>query len=446
MPTNSESQVNSALGCVGATVKAALALGVHAQGATADPGAIAGPATRQPIVLHAAHLLDIDTGRLVTPGEVLVQGERIVAVGGSVTRPAGARVIDLGRSTLLPGLIDAHVHLFLHPGDEDLQTVEESVPQRTILALLAARDDLMAGFTAERDMGTEGAGSADTAVRDAINAGLYPGPRLRISGNAIDILGGHEDANRFNPEQHVLSNASYADNAQELVAVMRRQHKEGSDFAKIYETGNDSLDDGVLHTPYQYTAAELKAAVHEAARLGATVAVHAMGEPGTLYAAQAGVASIDHATQLSEETMRIMKEKKIPAVPTFAVFENFSHRPGPQGERESRLFDYKIQEFKKQIAAGIPFAVGSDVGPFPHGTQARELELMVKYGMKPLAVLQADMLNGAKLLGWGGQIGELKPGFYADIIAVPDSPLNDISVLERVSFVMKGGTVVRPQP
>lgn len=426
-------------------VMAAITLGLAAIApATPARDASADSPVRVPIVLHAAHLLDIDTGRLVTPGEVLVEGERIVAVGSRVTHPAGAKIIDLGDNTLLPGLIDAHVHLFLHPGAEDLQTVEESVPQRTILALLAARDDLMAGFTAERDMGTEGAGSADTAVRDAINAGLYPGPRLRISGNAIDILGGHEDANHFNPEQQVLSNASYANNAQELVAVMRRQHKEGSDFAKIYETGTDSIEDGTLHTPYQYTAAELKAAVDEAARLGTTVAVHAMGEPGTLYAAQAGVASIDHATQLSEETMRIMKEKKIPAVPTFTVFEIFAHRPGPGAERESRLFDYKIQEFKKQIAAGIPFAVGSDVGPFPHGTQARELELMVKYGMKPLAVLQADMLNGAKLLGWGGQIGDLKPGLYADIIAVPGSPLDDISVVEHVSFVMKGGAVVRP--
>src|SRR6202044_909622 len=166
--------------------------------------AIADPAAHTPIVLHAAHLLDIDTGRLVTPGEVLIEGERILAVGASVTHPAGAQVIDLGGATLLPGLIDAHVHLFLHPGDEDLQTVEESVPQRTILALLAARDDVMAGFTAERDMGTEGAGSADTAVRDAVNQGLIPGPRLRISGNAVDILGGHEDALGYNPEQHVF--------------------------------------------------------------------------------------------------------------------------------------------------------------------------------------------------------------------------------------------------
>jgi imidazolonepropionase-like amidohydrolase len=226
---------------------------------------------------------------------------------------------------------------------------------------------------------------------------------------------------------------------------MRAQHKEGSDFAKIYETGPDRLIDGELHAPYQYTEAQLAAAVEEAHRLGTGVAVHAMGEPGTLYAAQAGVASIDHATQLSDETMRLMREKQIPAVPTFAIFEYFAeHASSPAAAaRERVLLDYKIREFKRQIAAGIPFAVGSDVGPFPHGAQARELELMVRYGMKPLAVLQADMIQGAKLLGWGEEIGLLKPGYMADVIAVPGNPLEDISAVERVSFVMKGGVVVR---
>ena len=398
-----------------------------------------------PIVLHAARLLQVDTGSVLQPGEILIEGERIKAVGTSVDHPNGAKVIDLGDATLLPGLIDAHVHLFLHPGAEDLQTVQESVPWRTILAEHAAKADLIAGFTAERDMGTEGAGSASTAVRDAINQGIIPGPRMRVCANAIDILGGHEDANQFNPAQHVLSNADYANDAEQLVEVIREQHKEGADFVKIYETGPDQMIDGVLHTPYQYTEAQLAAAVEEARRLGTNVGVHAMGEPGTLYAAEAGVASIDHGTQLGDETMRIMKEKGIFAVPTFTIFEYFATHSGSQDQaaREAAMLDYKIAEFKKQIAAGVPFAVGSDVGPFPHGTQARELTLMVKYGMTPLAVLQADMINGAKLLRWAGQIGELKPGYYADIVAVPGNPLDDISVVERVSFVMKDGVVVR---
>ena len=411
----------------------------------AGKAACAAEPSARTLVLRAARLLDVAAGRVVEPGEILVTGERITAAGTIVPHPAGAEIIDLGDATLLPGRIDAHVHLFLHPGAEDLQTVEESVPARTILAVLAARDDLLAGFTAERDMGTEGAGSADTAVRNAIDAGLVPGPRLRISGNAVDILGVHEDAKGFNPAQRVLSNADYANTSAELVAVIRRQHKEGSDFVKIYETGHDEFHDGVFSTPYQYSYEELKAAVDEAARLGTVVAVHANGEPGTLYAARAGVASIDHATQLSEATMTLMKQKHIPAVPTFAVWEYFAeHAASPAAAaREQAVLDFKQKEFKREIAAGIPFAVGSDVGPFPHGTQARELELMVRYGMTPLAVLQADLLNGAKLLGWAGQIGELKAGYYADIIAVPGNPLEDIGVVAKVSFVMKGGVVAK---
>ena len=411
---------------------------------------LASQQAQQPIVLHAARLLQVDNGTILQPGEILVEGDRIKAVGTSVAHPANARVLDLGDSTLLPGLIDVHVHLFLHPGAEDLQTVQESVPWRVILAEQAAKADLLAGFTAERDTGTEGAGSADTDIRYAINKGLIPGPRLRISGNAIDLLGGHEDAIGYNPAQHVLSNADYANTADQIVEVMRAQHKEGSDFAKIYETGKDRMvPDGhgglTLQTPYQYTAAQLTAAVEEAHRLGTNVGVHAMGEPGTLYAAEAGVASIDHATHLSDETMKLMIEKKIPAVPTFTIFEYFAtHRDSQdQAAAEAEMLEYKIAEFKKQIAAGVPFAVGSDVGPFPHGTQAREFELMVKYGMTPLAVLQADMLNGARILRWENEIGQLKAGFYADIVAVPGNPLNDITAVERVSFVMKNGVIVR---
>ena len=397
-------------------------------------------------VLHAAHLLDVENGALVSPGEVLVQDDKIVEAGKSVTHPAGAAVIDLGDTTLMPGLIDAHVHLFLHPGAEELQTVVESVPERTILAELAARDDLMAGFTAERDMGTEGAGSADTAVRNAINAGLIPGPRLRVSGNAISILGGHEDAIDYNPASHIPSNADYANNATELVAVIREQLKEGADFIKIYETGKDRLRDGKFTTPYQYTEEELAAAVKETTRVGTRVGVHCTGEPAALYAAKAGVASIDHADYLSDETMRLMKEKQIYAVPTFTIVEYFGKHADPSvGDWDDSMQKFHAAEFKKQLAASVPMAVGSDVGPFPHGTQARELELMVKFGMPAADVLKADLIHGARLLDWEGKIGQLKPGFFADVIAVPGNPLADISVLKSVSFVMKNGVVYKGQ-
>ncbi len=264
-------------------------------------------------------------------------------------------------------------------------------------------------------------------MRDAIDRGQIPGPRLRISGNAINLLGGHEDAIGYNPEQHVLPNATYANNADQLVEAMREQFKQGADFIKIYETGPDTVRDGRLSTPYQYTETELSAAVREAARVGKRVAVHATGEPGALYAAQAGVASVDHAFQLSEATMRLMREKHIFAVPTFTISEYFAaHAATPDAaKREQELLDLHAQEFRKQLAAGVSIALGSDVGPFP--------------------TLQADLINGAKLLEWEGQIGTLKPGYLADIIAVPGNPLDDISALQHVDFVMKGGAVYKRQ-
>jgi imidazolonepropionase-like amidohydrolase len=406
---------------------------------------ISAPQASSQTLLHAARMLDIAAGQIVSPAEVLIEGDHIAAVGRSVEHPAGVKIIDLGNVTLMPGLIDAHVHLFLHPGAEDLQTVEESVPERTILATLAARDDLMAGFTAERDMGTEGAGAADSAVRDAIDKGRIPGPRLRVSGNAVDILGGHEDANRFNPEQHVLPNATYANGPEQIIQVIRQQFKLGADFIKMYETGRDTVHDGVFSTPYQYSESELSVAVHEARRVGKVVAVHATGEPGTNYAARAGVASIDHADQLSDDTMRLMREKHIPALPTFTISEYFAaHASSPEAARRQQAgLDYHIKEFRKQLDAGVPMAVGSDVGPFPHGTQAREFELMVKYGMSPIAVLRADLINGSQLLGWRDHIGELRTGYWADIIAVPGNPLEDIGALTRTSFVMKGGVIFK---
>jgi imidazolonepropionase-like amidohydrolase len=221
-------------------------------------------------------MLDVSGGTIVAPGEVQIRGVRIVSAGTHVDRPAGAEVIDLGDTTMMPGLIDVHVHLFLHPGDEGMQTVEESVSERTLIAAAAAKADLMTGFTAERDINTEGA--AGTAVRNAINKGLIPGLRMRISGNAISITGGHENAIDFSPEQHVLSNATYADDTEDLIKAIREQIKLGADFIKIYETGRDSYQNGVFKSQYQCSEAELAAAVAEtAARVETVVGVHCAG-------------------------------------------------------------------------------------------------------------------------------------------------------------------------
>jgi imidazolonepropionase-like amidohydrolase len=396
-------------------------------------------------VLRAAHVLDVRNGQIVSPGTVVVRDGRVVSVGAKVVVPAGARVINLPGLTLMPGLIDAHVHLFLHPGRaEDMQTVRESSAQRTVQAELAAKADLWAGFTTERDMGTEGVGSASTAIRDAINAGEIPGPRLWVCANAISILGGHEDALGFNPSVLIPPNADLVNGTEDLVRTIRRQIKEGADFIKIYETGHDQFVQGRFSTPYQFTEEQLAAAVKEAARVGKRVAVHVTGEPGALYAAEAGVMSLDHANQLSPKTMEIMRAKGIPAVPTFTVFKYFTDHASPAARPLMEKFlDYKIQQFKKQIAAGISFAAGSDVGPFPHGTQTEEYVLLVRYGLTPLRAIQAGTLEGARLLGKADELGQLAPGYDADVIGVPGNPLQDVSVLQHVRFVMKAGKVYR---
>ena len=364
-------------------------------------------------VVRAARLLDVESGKMLTPGEVLVTGERIVEVGTKVAHPAGAEVIDLGDRTLLPGLIDAHVHLFLHPGAEDLQTVQESVPQRTILALLAAKADLMGGFTAERDMGTEGAGSADTAVRNAINQGLVPGPRLRISGNAVDILGGHEDAINFNPAQHVLPNATWANNAAELVTVIREQFKEGADFIKIYETG--AIRFTTAFSRRRFNIRRPSCGRRWRRRRGWASASGCMPRASREHFTRRGrelprstmrYSSVrDHAADAGEGDLR------------GADVHDFRVLRRPCGvaaaeKNEREMIAYHAQQFRRQLAAGVPVAMGSDVGPFPHGTQAREFVLMAKYGLSPLASIQAGTVNAAKLLGWGDEIGTIKARLF----------------------------------
>lgn len=411
--------------------------------------ALAGGLQAQTELVKAAALLNVHNGEYLRPGMVLIENGRIAAVGTNLQAPADAKVIDLGGETLLPGLIDCHVHLFLHaapPGqrvDEAGQTFHESVPYRTILATLAAKADLMAGFTAERDMGTEGAGSADTAVRTLINRGAIPGPRMWISGNAISIIGGHEAARGYNPAIPVPDNADMVTGINQIIATIRTQIHQGATFIKMYETGSERMVNGEYHVQYQFTEPELAAAVAEANREGTFIGVHDNGEPGALYAAEAGVASIDHATQLSPETMKLMIAKRIFAVPTFSVFEFFNSKEGGGRGGDDPVLDYKAAQFRKQLAAGVPIAMGTDVGPFPHGTQAQEFVWMVKFGMAPLAAIQSGTLNGSELLRDDKNIGSIDVGKFADLVAVAGDPLRDISLLEHVRFVMKGGVVYK---
>jgi len=293
-------------------------------------------------------------------------------------------------------------------------------------------------------MGTEGRGSADTAVRNAIERGLVPGPRLRISGNAVDILGGHEDAAGYNPAQHVLSNADIANNALELVTVIRQQFKEGSISSRFTKPAATrwlaASCTRPINTPKRADGRRSGGRARRQARCRAC-------QRRTRHAlrARAGVASIDHANQLSDETMRLMHERGIFAVPTFAIVTYFAEQAADSrtAERERQSISLHAAEFRKQLAAGVPMAMGSDVGPFPHGTQAREFVLMVEYGMSPLEALRAGTLNAAKLLGWEGRIGALHAGYLADIVAVSGDPLADIAALQRVDFVMKGGVVYK---
>jgi imidazolonepropionase-like amidohydrolase len=411
-------------------------------------GGLTGAPT-QPELLRAAAVLNVKTGQYIRPGMILVEGGRIAAVGSNLTAPAGAKVIDLPNLTLLPGLIDTHVHLFLHsapPGqrvDEAGQTVHESVAYRTILATLHAKADLLNGFTAEKDMGTEGAGPADTDVRRLINEGRIPGPRMWISGNAISIVGGHEAARGYNPDIPILDNATMVTGITQLVGAIRDQIHRGATFIKMYETGSERMVDGQFHVQYQFTEPELAAGVEEAAREGTFVSVHDNGEPGALYAAQAGVASIDHATQLSPETMKLMVQKHIFAVPTFQVFEYFNSKAGGGRGGDDPVLDYKAAQFRQQIAAGVPIAMGSDVGPFPHGTQTDEFYWMVHFGLSPLAAIQAGTINASELLRDDKNIGSLDVGKYADIDGFPGDPLQDIRVLDHVRFVMKGGVIYK---
>ncbi|MBZ5553582.1 MAG: amidohydrolase family protein [Acidobacteriia bacterium] len=405
-------------------------------------------APEKAVAIRCGHLLDVKSGAMLDHQTVLIEGERIAQVGKTqeIRIPAGVRVIDLGEATLLPGLIDTHVHLFLHPGPQDLQTLRETVAKRTIMAVRNAEADLMAGFTSERDLGTEGAEAADVDLRNAIENGEIPGPRLQVSTQAISVEGGHEDFFGYNPAVNMIPNAMMVEGIEGLKRAIRFQIKEGADFVKIYVTGADQIvSPENYRTVPQFTLEEMQAAVNEAARVGKKVAVHATGGEGARVSAEAGVYSIEHGYYLDDRTLLLMKQKGIYLVPTFTVTEwNVAHATTPAAQARGKiLLQLRHKHFESALAAGVNIAMGSDVGPFPHGTQAEEFSWMVKYGMTPLAAIQAGTMNAAGLMGWRDQLGSIEAGRLADLVAVADNPLQNIDTLKRTLFVMKGGAVVK---
>lgn len=396
------------------------------------------------LALTAARFFEAQTGKLLPHRVVLVQGDRIVAVQDQAAAlPVNVKRLDLGEATLLPGLIDAHSHLFLHPYNEaswNDQVLQESLALRTARAVVHAEKTLLAGFTTLRDLGTEGAAYADVGIRDAIKQGIIPGPRLLVATAAIVITGGYGPAG-FDPRWEVPQGAEIADGVDGVRRVVRRQIGHGADWIKVYA----DYRHGGVNAP-TFTLDELKAAVDEAAATGHAVVAHANTPEGIRRAVLAGVKSIEHGSQADEKSLKLMLEHKVALCPTLAAVEAIAGYAAPQerAERQRRVAEQK-EMFARAVRLGVNIVCGSDVGVFAHGENAWEIELMVQYGMSPHAALQAATINAAHLLGMAEQIGELAPGKLADVIAVKGDPLADIRNVREVVFVMKEGKIYRQE-
>lgn len=407
-----------------------------------------GAQTSPTIAVRAGRMFDARSGRLLTDQVVLIQGERIAETGGSdrVRIPTGARIIDLSRATVLPGLIDAHTHLFLtgeSHGRYDEQLLKESWQYRTIEAVVNAKKDLEAGFTTMRDLETEGAMYSDVDVRNAIDRGLIPGPRLQVVTRAISTTGGYP-LEGYSPEVTVPSGAQIVDSPTAARQAVREQIKYGADLIKIYSTHRHHFTpDGKLVATPTLTLAEVQAIVDEAHREGVKVACHAYGGEGLHNCLDAGVDSIEHGLDLDDAALAKMVEKGIYLVPTLYVYE---YEPEADlqatGGKTSRARVHEVS-FRRAVARGVKIAFGTDVGPFPHGTQAKEFEYMTRFGMTPAQALRSATGVAAELMSWDDRVGSIEKGKFADLIAVSGDPMADITELERVKFVMKGGTVAK---
>jgi len=400
----------------------------------------------RPVVVHAGHVLDVKTGKLLSDQTVVIADGKIVSVGASADTkaPPDAVRIDLPNATILPGLIDAHTHLTMDPkfGYEELGL---SLPRETLIGAKNARLTLQAGFTTVRNVGASG--YTDVALRDAINAGDVPGPRMLVSGPPLSITGGHCDNNLLPYEYHATSDG-VADGIAAVQHKVRENIKYGSDLIKVCATGG-VLSKGDDPQASQYTLEEMKAIVADAHRLGRKVAAHAHGAQGILWASEAGVDSIEHGSYIDDAGIAEMKKNGTYLVPTLYLADWFmenaerNHVPDFLLGKAKAVMPAARKNIAHAFASGVKVAFGTDAAVYPHGLNAHEFAVMVKLGLTPLQAVQAATVNAADLLGWPGKVGSLEPGAWADIVAVDGDPLKDVTILEHVKFVMKGGEVVR---
>jgi imidazolonepropionase-like amidohydrolase len=397
------------------------------------------------------HWMAIRAGRLFTGTErlqtnqiVLIKGDRIVEVGPAekITIPAGSEILDLSRTTVLPGLIDAHTHVFGNGPDFDMQILRESYQYRTLTALANAQKDLMVGFTTLRDLKTLGAMYSDVDLRNAIDRGVVPGPRMQVATRGIQSTGGFI-MRGYSTDVALPSALEVVDSPWAARQAVRDQVAHGADLIKLYAAYDFQFTaDGKMVVPPTFTAEEVQAIVDEAHKKGRKVSCHAFGGEGLRNCLNAGVDSIEHGVDLDDSDIRMMVQKGIYLVPTLYHYQLDRDRDMKKYAGHS-VAEVSERSFSRAVAQGVKVAFGSGVGPFPHGSQTKEFAYMVKLGMTPVQAIRAATVEAANLLTWSDRVGSIESGKFADLVAVEGDPTHDITELERVKFVMKGGQVFK---
>jgi imidazolonepropionase-like amidohydrolase len=408
------------------------------------------PATAPIIIIKAARLIDGRGGDPITPGAIRIEGEKITDVGRNLATSAGAQVIDLGSATLLPGLIDLHTHLTNRMGVHWEEGLTKTTPGHDALwGARNARITLLAGFTTCRDMGPTWP-YVDVDLRNAIDQGAVPGPRLLVAGNYVSSTGGAGDARQFSIYVDVPVVKNLADGPEEITKAVRTNFKNGADFIKIMATGA-VLSKGIKPGQQQYSDAEMQAAVTEANRWGRQVAAHAHGASGIKAAIRAGVRTVDHGSDLDDEAIALLKasNRKTFYVPTLAVMDAVEQNgaknniPEPERQRGREINAIMSAGFKRALAAKIPIGFGTDAAVVEHGENWREFEIRHRLGEATAATIVSATSTNAEIIGWTDRVGTLERGKFADIIAVPGDPLQDVTLFRQVNFVMKGGVIYR---